>query len=271
MNFPQSRKISEKQLKRYIVIFWWVVAFFSFISSLLYMRHFKDEITLLSVFEMSFFHWIPALLWTAVTPIIFRIYHRFPLEGNTISRSVLVHLSLSLIMAFGLKVLALGLDFTLKFHIGLIDTPILEVLKSVLWVIPASTFKEILLYWMAIMAIRYVRVEEVADRNTLTVSSENGLVPLPVDSIYWLESNKNYIDIHSESEKYRLRHSMGSIESELNPNTFFRIHRSYIVNKEMIKTLKHWRRGEYLITLKNKKVLTSSRSFNGNVKRLLQA
>ncbi len=235
------------------------------------MRHFKDEITLLSTFEMSFFHWIPALLWTIITPFVFKIYERFPLRGELITRSLIIHLIISVVMILGLKVLALSLDFTLKSFIGLINIPVIEVLKSVVWVIPASTFKEILLYWIAIMAIRYVSIENMTDRSILTVSGENGLVPLPVESIYWLESNKNYIDIHSENEKYRLRNSMGTIEGELNPDTFFRIHRSYIVNKEMIKTLKHWRRGEYLITLKNQKILTSSRGFNENVKRILQA
>jgi len=234
------------------------------------MRHFRDEITLLSAFEMSFFHWIPALLWTGFTPVIFMIYDKFPLNTSRIARSVVAHLIISVVAVVGLKILALSLDFTIKSYLGLIDTPILEVLMSVVWVIPASTFKEILLYWIAIVAIRLIGVNP-RDSKTITVSNEHGLVPLPIESIYWLESNKNYIDVHSESEKYRLRNSMGTIASELNPETFFRIHRSYIVNKAMIKTLKHWRRGEYLITLKNQKVLTSSRSFYANVKRLLQA
>ena len=271
MNSSQTKKISTKQLKVYLIIFWWVVALFSFLSSLLYMRHFNEDITLLSTFEMSFFHWVPALLWTITTPLIFKIYGQFPLRGETIPKSFAIHLLISIVLALTLKVMALSLDFTLKSFIGLIEIPVIDVLKSVVWVIPASTFKEILLYWLAIMAIRHVNVVNTSDRSTLTVSGENGLVPLPVESIYWLESNKNYIDIHSETEKYRLRNSMGTIESELNPETFFRIHRSYIVNKEMIKTLKHWRRGEYLITMKNQKVLTSSRGFNENVKRILQA
>ncbi len=271
MSFTRPGKISKKQLHSYLIIFWWVIAFFGFLSSLFYMRQFHDEITLKSMFEMSFFHWIPAVFWTIITPAIFKIYRKFPLKDQQITKSLVAHFIISIVMGLGIKILSLSLDFALKSIIGLIDLPVYEVLKSVFWIIPASTFKEILLYWIAIMAIRYASVENSLDKNILTVSGEHGLVPLPVESIYWMESNKNYIDIHSEKEKYRLRNSMGTIESELNPETFFRIHRSYIVNKEMIKTLKHWRRGEYLITLKNQKVLTSSRGFNENVKRILQA
>lgn len=234
------------------------------------MRHFNDEITWLSTFEMSFFHWIPALLWTISTPFLFYLYSKFPLKGDTLPKSIIIHLALSVGIALALKVLSLTLDFTIKFYIGLMDAPILEVLKSVVWVIPASTFKELFLYWVAIGVLRLADADQLQP-STLTVSGEHGLVPLPVESIYWMESNRNYIDIHSENEKYKLRHSMGTIENELNSDTFLRIHRSYIVNKSMVKTLKHWRRGEYLITLKNQKVLTSSRSFSQNVKQLIQA
>ncbi len=262
-------QLLNKRLPIYLIILWWVLALFGFVSSLLFMIHQGKEITFTSSLEMSFYHWIPALLWTFITPLLTKFYFKFSIMGAKWVKSFIMHVVISLVFVFALRILALSIDFTIKFYIGLMEEPILNVLKSVVWVIPASSFKEILYYWIVIATTHFIGIK-YEYKDTLTVVCKQGLVPLAVDEIYWMASNRNYVDIHGEHEKFKVRNSIGSLECELNPNIFYRVHRSYIVNKHMIKTLSHWRRGEYLIIMKNQKVLTSSRSFNKNIKRLLE-
>ncbi len=56
----------------------------------------------------------------------------------------------------------------------------------------------------------------------------------------------NYVKLHVGTEAHLLRETMNAIEAKLNPDTFFRIHRSHIVNIERIKELQPWFNGEYM-------------------------
>jgi two-component system LytT family response regulator len=54
---------------------------------------------------------------------------------------------------------------------------------------------------------------------------------------------------------------MNALESQLDPDTFFRIHRSHIVNIERVKELQPWFNGEYVVFLRNGTRLTLSRGY----------
>jgi two-component system LytT family response regulator len=62
---------------------------------------------------------------------------------------------------------------------------------------------------------------------------------------------------------------MNNIEKKLKPEKFMRIHRSFIVKIEMIKELKPYFNGEYIIVLKNGKELKSSKTYKETIKKLL--
>lgn len=72
-------------------------------------------------------------------------------------------------------------------------------------------------------------VRLISDREKNIILNVNGVVQkLPLDKIIYIESQQNYIVIHTEKEKYRVKRTLSSIEKELN-NGFFRTGRSYIV------------------------------------------
>jgi len=62
---------------------------------------------------------------------------------------------------------------------------------------------------------------------------------------------------------------MNSIEARLNPELFFRIHRSHIVNIERIKELQPWFNGEYVVILRNGARLTLSRGYREKLQEKL--
>lgn len=93
---------------------------------------------------------------------------------------------------------------------------------------------------------------------------------LKVDDIMWIESSGDYVKLFTMTEEHVMREKLKSLESKLDTDRFFRVHRKTIVNIEFIKEMRHWSRGEYLIELSNKKSLVTSLGYKENVKRLLQ-
>ncbi|MGK7369922.1 MAG: LytTR family DNA-binding domain-containing protein, partial [Candidatus Halalkalibacterium sp. M3_1C_030] len=57
-----------------------------------------------------------------------------------------------------------------------------------------------------------------------------------------------------------------NMEKKLNPDTFFRIHRSTIINVEKVKELEQWFHGDYQVIMYDDQKLTMSR----NYKQLLE-
>ena len=81
------------------------------------------------------------------------------------------------------------------------------------------------------------------------------------DEIDWIEAAGNYVKLHVGSDSHLFRETMNSVESRLNPDIFFRIHRSHIVNIERVKELQPWFNGEYVVFLRSGTRLTLSRGY----------
>jgi two-component system LytT family response regulator len=81
------------------------------------------------------------------------------------------------------------------------------------------------------------------------------------DEIDWIEAAGNYVKLHVGSDAHLFRETMNALESQLDPDSFFRIHRSHIVNIERVKELQPWFNGEYVVFLRNGTRLTLSRGY----------
>jgi len=103
----------------------------------------------------------------------------------------------------------------------------------------------------------------------LVVKSGGRVFFLRTQEIDWIEAAGNYVRLHLGTEAHLLRETMNSIESRLNPEIFFRIHRSHIVNIERIKELQPWFNGEYVVILRNGARLTLSRGYREKLQERL--
>jgi two-component system LytT family response regulator len=73
--------------------------------------------------------------------------------------------------------------------------------------------------------------------NFLFVKGEKGcIIRVDLESIIYVESDKNYIHIHSVSQKSTINFSLSAFEHHL-PENFIRVHRSFIINSEKIKVI----------------------------------
>lgn len=79
-----------------------------------------------------------------------------------------------------------------------------------------------------------------------------------VDSI---EAEGNYVRLNVAGTSHMLRETINSVESQIDPRTFVRIHRSTIVNINEVKELQAWGKGEYRVVLVNGTSYTLSRGY----------
>ncbi|WP_300690820.1 LytTR family DNA-binding domain-containing protein [Chryseobacterium sp.] len=75
---------------------------------------------------------------------------------------------------------------------------------------------------------------EVADREHIFISSGKKQVKIILQDIFYIESLREYINIHTKAETFTFKMPISKIEESLNPRLFTRIHKSYIISKSKI-------------------------------------
>lgn len=88
-----------------------------------------------------------------------------------------------------------------------------------------------------------------------------------VESIDWIDAAGDYMCVHCEGETFVLRGTMKRLEELLNPEIFVRVHRSAIVNRHRVRSMRPHRNGEYFLTLVGDHELKLSRKYRSNVSR----
>ena len=87
---------------------------------------------------------------------------------------------------------------------------------------------------------------------------------LNVADVHCIESEGNYVRVYDNQKGYLLRETISSLEDQLDPRQFRRIHRSAIVKIDKIKEMQPWFHGEYRVIMENGKQLTLSRNYRSN-------
>ncbi len=70
--------------------------------------------------------------------------------------------------------------------------------------------------------------------NELYVNIDRRLVKIDIPSIYLIEAKGDYIQIKTETKNYVVHSTLKKIEDKLPSDLFLKIHRSYIINVQMI-------------------------------------
>jgi two-component system LytT family response regulator len=104
----------------------------------------------------------------------------------------------------------------------------------------------------------------------MAVKRDGRMVFLNVLEIDHIEAVGNYLKLHSGSETHMLRGRLSELEKRLDPDRFFRIHRSRIVNLDRVKEFQPLFKGEGIIILKNGARLGVSRGPSHRLQKQLQ-
>ena len=91
---------------------------------------------------------------------------------------------------------------------------------------------------------------------------ENGVLRIVrTADVDWLETDGNYIRLHVGGTSHLVRMTAASIEPQLDPRAFLRIHRRYIVNVDRIVEVQPWFAGDAIVVLRNGAKLRLSRTY----------
>jgi two-component system LytT family response regulator len=94
----------------------------------------------------------------------------------------------------------------------------------------------------------------------LTIDLPGQVRVVPVDEIRYITAEDAYVKIHTGDDTYLLRERMHVLEDRLDPAHFARIHRSTIVQLDMVETVLHRSGGDYAVRLTDHTELKVSRS-----------
>ncbi|AZA80139.1 DNA-binding response regulator [Chryseobacterium sp. G0186] len=76
---------------------------------------------------------------------------------------------------------------------------------------------------------------EMAERDYIFISSGKKQVKIILQDIFYIESLREYINIHTKTEIFTFKMPLSKIEESLNPKMFTRIHKSYIISKSKVE------------------------------------
>jgi hypothetical protein len=87
-------------------------------------------------------------------------------------------------------------------------------------------------------------------RDTVSVYDKNDIILLPVASIKKISVVGNYsLIVDNRNKKYELKKTLKKWQAELPANSFFKIHRSTLVNKAYIEKIEPWKNYTFRIKL----------------------
>ncbi len=92
---------------------------------------------------------------------------------------------------------------------------------------------------------------------------------IPIAKLDYVEAQDDYIALHSEKKQYLKQQTISSIEAQLDPGRFTRVHRSYIVNLERIARIEPYTKDSRVAVLQDGSQLPVSRSGYTKLKELL--
>jgi two-component system LytT family response regulator len=102
-----------------------------------------------------------------------------------------------------------------------------------------------------------------------TIKSSGRVVFLSTSGVDWIEAADYYASLHIGSKTHLLRRSMNDLESDLDPTSFCRIHRSTIVNLDRVREIRFDSEAEYEVLLADGTKLRMSRRYRKDLESRL--
>lgn len=116
------------------------------------------------------------------------------------------------------------------------------------------------------------RSAEKANRiDRLSVETEGEIFYLPIRDILYVHREENWTKIVTKSRDYETRMTLKELEGKLTPYSFFRIHKSILVNLTYVVRLTPWFNGAYQLELDHREEkLSVSRNYVKELRQRLE-
>ena len=103
----------------------------------------------------------------------------------------------------------------------------------------------------------------------IAVRSEGRVRLVPVEEVDWIEADDKHLVIHAGKVRHVVRGAISTLEGQLDPRRFRRVHRSTIVNIARIVELQPWFQRDYVLILRDGTRITTSAGYRSVVRELL--
>lgn len=108
---------------------------------------------------------------------------------------------------------------------------------------------------------------QLVDR--IVVKSGGNIRFVRTQDLDWIEAADYCVKLHAGGKTHVIRESLQTLEQRLDPQRFFRVHRSAIVNLDRVRELEPYLKGDHLVVLQDGTKLKLSRSRRGELERKL--
>lgn len=98
------------------------------------------------------------------------------------------------------------------------------------------------------------RLDERERRHLHHVPVHRGkqILIMPVDDVLWFEVEYRLVHAHVEGDRYMTNFTLKQLEERLDPEIFFRAHKSRLVNLEKVKAIVPWFGGRFKLVMRDR-------------------
>ena len=199
-----------------------------------------------------------ATLGALATPAVAFLMRRFPIEGEVVRRHLAVHGASAVAIALGL--IAMSCVLAPLLNVG--DTrPFLTALPDHLaanWALIAFSVAGLTTF-LHVLRAPHVG-ERLAHRELVDapakpfvaqvqIKSRGRVCFVDLDTVDWIEAQGNYVALHCGATTHLLRETLSSLEAQLDPTAFVRVHRSRLVSVAKVIAVRPLANGDGSIRL----------------------
>lgn len=105
--------------------------------------------------------------------------------------------------------------------------------------------------------------------NRIVVKTRKDIKIIPIDQVIYIEAQDDYVMIYLSNEKFLKQKTMSFYESNLPQKSFVRVHRSYIVKLDQIKSIEPYEKSNQILILNDDRKVPVSRAGLSKLKLLL--
>ena len=109
-----------------------------------------------------------------------------------------------------------------------------------------------------------------APQPKLLVEDNDRGILLSLNTVDWVEADRNYLYLHVGDRRYEVRGTIESLEEKLDRDRFLRLNRSSLVRIDFIREFQKWTHGEYRVILQSGKTLSWTRRYLDHHPELLR-
>ena len=100
-------------------------------------------------------------------------------------------------------------------------------------------------------AMRALQTRDKRYASQLTVQKGRQILLLATSDVYWFEVEYRLVYAHTATERFMSNYTLKDLEARLDPEVFFRAHKSRLVNLHHVKAIVPWFGGRYKLVLRN--------------------